>query len=99
MSLIPAFELGLWNAWILTLYLPLHPLIMILIDKAVGTGDIFKKMEAPTHNKAESIINIFSNFVLFFGLFIYSIFLPLQLGTTWFYVGLALCVFVNNHLL
>jgi len=92
MSLIPAFELGLWNAWILTLYLPLHPLIMMLIDKAVGTGDMFKKMEAPTHNKTESIINIFSNFVLFFGLFIYSIFLPLQLGTAWFYVGFALCV-------
>jgi len=65
---------------------------MMLIDKAVGTGDMFKKMEAPTHNKTESIINIFSNFVLFFGLFIYSIFLPLQLGTAWFYVGFALCV-------
>jgi len=91
MSLVPEFEIGLWNAWILTLYFPLHPLIMMLIDKAVGTGDMFKKMEAPAYNKAESIINIFGNFVLFFGLFIYSIFLPLQLGTTWFYVGLALC--------
>jgi protein-S-isoprenylcysteine O-methyltransferase Ste14 len=92
MSLVPEFEIGLWNAWILTLYLPLHPLIMLLIDKAVGTGDMFKKMWAPTYNKAESIINIFGNFVLFFGLFIYSIFLPLKLGTAWFYVGLALCI-------
>jgi len=92
MSLIPAFETGLWNAWILTLYLPLHPLLMMLIDKAVGTGDMLKKMEAPTYNKTEKIISIFTNFVLFFGLFIYSIFLPLQLGTIWFYTGLALCL-------
>jgi len=65
---------------------------MMLIDKVVGTGDMFKKMEAPAYNKAERVISIFSNFVLFFGLFIYSIFLPLQLGTIWFYIGLALCV-------
>jgi protein-S-isoprenylcysteine O-methyltransferase Ste14 len=92
MSAIPVFEIGVCNAWILLLFLPLHPLVMMLIDKLVGTGDIFKKMESPALNKAESIINIFGSYVLFFGLFIYSIFLPLQLGTAWFYVGLALCV-------
>jgi protein-S-isoprenylcysteine O-methyltransferase Ste14 len=92
MSLIPAFEIGVWNAWILLLFLPLHPLIMMLIDKLVGTGNIFKKMESPALSKTESIINIFGSYVLFFGLFIYSIFMPLQLGTSWFYVGLALCV-------
>ncbi len=92
MSLIPAFEIGVWNAWILLLFLPLHPLIMMLIDKLVGTGDIFKKMESPALGKTERIINIFGSYVLFFGLFIYSIFLPLQLGTAWFYLGLALCV-------
>jgi hypothetical protein len=92
MSAIPVFEIGVWNAWILLLLLPLHPLIMMLIDKLVGTGDIFKKMESSALGKAERIINICGSYVLFFGLFIYSIFLPLQLGTAWFYVGLALCV-------
>jgi protein-S-isoprenylcysteine O-methyltransferase Ste14 len=91
MSIIPVFEIGIWNAWILMLYIPLHPLIMILIDKLAGTGDIFKKMETPTFTKTEKIANILSNFVLLFGLFIYSIFLPLQLGTAWFYAGLVLC--------
>jgi protein-S-isoprenylcysteine O-methyltransferase Ste14 len=92
MSLIPAFEIGVWNAWILTLYVALHPLIMMLIDKLVGTGDIFKKMgDTSALNKTENIMNIFGT-VLFLGLFAYSIFLPLQLGTAWFYVGLALCV-------
>ena len=87
MPLIPEFEIGLWNAWILTLYLPLHPLLIMLIVK-----DANKKMGFPAYNKTEKIISTFTNFILFFGLFIYSVFLPLQLGTIWFYVGLALCV-------
>ena len=92
MSLVPAFEIGIWNAWILTLCLPLHPLIMMLIDKLVGTGDIFKKMgDSSASNKTENIMNIAATSILF-GLFIYSIFLPMQLGTAWFYIGLPLCV-------
>jgi protein-S-isoprenylcysteine O-methyltransferase Ste14 len=87
MWLTPASEIGLWNTWILTLYLPLHPLLMLLIIKNAA-----KKMEAPTYDKTEKIISILTNFVLFFGLFIYSIFLPMQLGTIWLYIGLALCV-------
>ena len=65
---------------------------MMLIDKLAGTGDMFKKMGEPSLNKTESIINILAHFVLLFGLLIYSVFLPLQLGTAWFYIGLALCV-------
>ena len=89
MSLIPDFEIGVWNAWILMLYFPLHPLIMILIDKAVGTGDIIKKMgDAPytTTEKRLSYAYISVNFLLL----IYSVFLPLKTGTPWFYIGLPI---------
>jgi protein-S-isoprenylcysteine O-methyltransferase Ste14 len=92
MSLVPQLQAGVLNAWILMLYLPLHPAIMFVIDKIAGTGEMMKKMEAPRYTKTEKIINILGNFVLFFGLFIFSIFLPLKLGTAWFYTGLALCV-------
>ena len=92
MSLVPAFDIGVWNAWILMLYIPLHPLIMTLIDKLVGTGEISKKMETPTFTKTERMVMILGVYVLLFALLIYSIFLPLQLGTAWFYVGLSLCV-------
>jgi hypothetical protein len=44
MTLIPAFEIGFLNAWILMLHYPLHPLVMLVIDKVVGTGEITKKM-------------------------------------------------------
>ena len=86
MSLLPAFEIGLWNAWILTLYLPLHPLIMLLIVK-----DVMKKMGRPAYGKTENLIFICET-AIFFGLFVYSIFLPLQLGTIWFHAGLTLCI-------
>ena len=89
MSLIPAFEIGVWNAWIFMLYLPLHPLLMILIDKAVGTGGIVQKMGSVPRNKSEKTIFSFSMALLFI-LLIYSIFLPLKLGTGWFYAGLAI---------
>ncbi|MEN8153398.1 MAG: isoprenylcysteine carboxylmethyltransferase family protein [Acidobacteriota bacterium] len=87
MSLIPVFKIGVWNAWIFLLYPAIHPLIMMLIIK-----NVTKKMESHTYNKAENIIFVFTNIILFFGMFICSVFLPLQLGTIWFYAGLVLCI-------
>ena len=88
MSWMPTFKIGLWNAWILMLYVPLHPLIMKVIDKAVGTGDIMKKMgDEPTDEKEKRAY--MASVVLMVLLGLYSIFLPLKLGTWWFYAGLA----------
>jgi len=87
MSWLPAFEIGLWNAWILMLYFPLHPLIMIVVDKAVGTGGIFKKMGDVPYEKGEKRVFVIYMVVLLL-LLAYSVFLPLKLGTVWFYAGL-----------
>jgi protein-S-isoprenylcysteine O-methyltransferase Ste14 len=91
MTLIPAFEIGVWNAWILALYVPLHPLMMIAIDKLVGVGDINKKMTESPLTRDEKII--FYSMTTFYVLtFIYSIFLPLKLATLWFYIGLPVYI-------
>ena len=92
MSLVPAFEIGIWNAWIFMLYFPLHPLIMILIDKFVGVGSITKKMGSVQYNRTERII-MNSSMILIGLASIYSIFLPLRLGTVWLYVGLPIYLF------
>jgi protein-S-isoprenylcysteine O-methyltransferase Ste14 len=85
----PEFKLGLWNAWILMLYYPLHPLIMILIDKVLGTGEIFKKMtEVPYRSSEKWAFNI--AVIISLLMFIYSFFLPLRLGTIWFFFGLLI---------
>ena len=89
MSWVPAFKIGVWNAWMLMLYLPLHPLIMILVDKAVGTGQIMKKMGDVPYEKKEKRA-FMTSMVLMVLLVLYSIFLPLKMGTVWFYAGLAI---------
>ena len=89
MSWIPSFNLGLWNAWILMLIIPLEPLLLRLVDKAVGTGDIYKKMgEAPTE-KAEKRANAVYTAILYL-LVAYSVFLPLKPGTPWLIAGLGI---------
>ena len=92
MLFIPTFEVGVWNAWIPMLYFPLHPLIMLLIDKLVGTGGMFQKMGGAPYNKTENLAFISAN-VLSFLLLFYAIFLPLKLGTVWFYAGAVIYLF------
>jgi len=86
MSLAPTFEIGVWNAWILMVYILVHIFLLSLIFK-----DAMKKRGASgniPYSKVEKSANIFRQAILILT-FIYSIFLPLQLGTTWFYAGLA----------
>jgi protein-S-isoprenylcysteine O-methyltransferase Ste14 len=88
MSWLPAFKIGLWNAWILMLTFPLQPLIIRWLDKAVGTGQIYKKLgDVQGGNGQKRIYKIFAVIQILLGA--YSIFLPLKLGTSWFYAGLA----------
>jgi protein-S-isoprenylcysteine O-methyltransferase Ste14 len=89
MSWLPPLEIGLWNAWMLMLYFPLHPLIMILVDKAVGTGEMMKKMGDVPYEKKEKRAFVTAMVILVL-LVLYSIFLPLKLGTVWFYAGFAI---------
>ncbi len=81
MSLIPAFEIGVLNAWILIVLIFLYILLTVRIFQNVG--------EKIDHGEEEKK---YSKYValFFFILLIYSIFLPLKLGTVWFYTGLAI---------
>ena len=89
MSVIPAFDIGVWNAWIFMVWFPLHPLIMIVVDRLVGVGNINKKMGDVPYTGTEKKM---FNYILILMLLacIYSIFLPLKLGTPWFYAGLPI---------
>jgi protein-S-isoprenylcysteine O-methyltransferase Ste14 len=84
MSLIPAFDIGVWNAWIFSVFTFLHVgLVAMVVRKDIG-----KKMD---HQKEEQKrLNIAS--ILWIIILLYSIFLPLKLGTAWLYTGTALYV-------
>jgi protein-S-isoprenylcysteine O-methyltransferase Ste14 len=85
MSLVPAFEIGVWNAWIFMVS-SLIPVIF-LFKPLVSRG---KEGETDfTLNFSKMQKNAFStNQLIYFLIVIYSIFVPLKLGTVWFYVGL-----------
>ena len=85
MSLIPAFEIGVWNTWIFMPYLFLTTLLVGKLKKGEDPG----KTELDAQTKYEKRIFNFSMLVLLSAV-IYSIFLPLKLGTIWFYVGLPI---------
>ena len=94
MSLIPAFEIGLWNAWIFELCALLPLPILLLIQKRRASKSekgADSKSELDYMSKAERRLFGFSRAVMFLPI-IYSIFLPLKLGTTWFYVGLPIAL-------
>ena len=89
MSLVPAFEIGLWNAWIFMIWLLIQNLVIML-----GNKEIYKKAGNPPDMKPSQTYKIasFISMPLWFLATVYSIFLPLKLGTVWFYAGLVVFV-------
>ena len=89
MSWIPDFELGIWNAWIFMIWQIIIPILLTFIVKE---KTVLKRLSASVPMKFEKTSNILSMVVLIVA-FIYSIFLPLQLNTLWFYIGLLIFLF------
>ena len=85
MSLIPAFKIGLWNAWILSLafLLVTYVLSSLIVSKKAGL------FVWPRYTRWEKILNVIL-VVTMFSPFVYSIFLPLKLGSGWLYAGLPI---------
>ena len=86
MSLVPAFEIGVWNAWIFMSSFLLQMLAVLLVGKRV-----WARSSLPSgfkRSKLEKITPLIGNTVWLLAT-IYSIFLPLRLGTAWFYTGLS----------
>jgi len=57
MSLIPEFELGLWNAWILTIWLVILPIFANFLIKDKNTSE---KLRTSVPVKFEKALNIMS---------------------------------------
>ena len=87
MSIIPTLEIGLWNVWIF-MFLVLIPLPLVAFLRK-GTFKKTASIHASVLTKTDNKIFISSK-VIMFSVFIYSIFLPLQLGSIWFSIGLPI---------
>jgi protein-S-isoprenylcysteine O-methyltransferase Ste14 len=89
MSLIPALEIGLWNAWILTLYEVLTIPFFFRIAKRRGAQSPTGALASLSRTKR---IAFYASKIIYIPAMVYSVFLPLKLGTVWFYVGLPVAL-------
>jgi len=87
MSLIPAFEIGIWNAWIFMFWLLIQSLAVRLVSK-----EVYQRAGQPSDMKPSYKHKIagYISMPLWLLATAYSIFLPFMLGTVWFYVGLII---------
>ena len=89
MSLIPAFKIGIWNAWIFMSVFIIQMLSIMLADKRIR-----ERSHVPIEvrrNKLERYTGIVGNIIWLLAMG-YSVFLPLQPGTLWFYGGLSVFI-------
>jgi protein-S-isoprenylcysteine O-methyltransferase Ste14 len=87
MSLIPGFTLGWCNGWLGAIPLMLTMLILFISQKKATK----RAMDMSAYKVREKIRTVVST-LIFFGAVCYAIFLPLKLGTMWFYIGLLIYV-------
>ncbi|HDZ19263.1 hypothetical protein LCGC14_0835620 [marine sediment metagenome] len=87
MSLIPAFQLGLLNAWILIIP---EILLMFIGNKTIKKREMLSVSESLSESgkRVKNLLTVLT--VPIFGAYFYSIFLPLKLITVWFYIGLCI---------
>ena len=88
MTLIPEFEIGLWNAWWFMIIFLLQWLAILIIPGHIAerTGDT-KGIQTP-----QDRIVAFLNNGLWVVATLYSIFLPFRVGTPWLWTGLLLFI-------
>jgi protein-S-isoprenylcysteine O-methyltransferase Ste14 len=86
MSWVPAFEIGVWNAWWFMCVYLLQWLAVILAGPRLSqrTGASGYTEETSLQRKNSITVT-----VVWIIATLYSIFLPFYLGTVWFYTGLA----------
>jgi protein-S-isoprenylcysteine O-methyltransferase Ste14 len=88
MSLVPAFKIGVWNAWIFMIC----PWVDMLAVRLVGS-DVYRRASGlPSEMKTSHRYRVVSYVSMAVDTMAvaYSIFLPLKLGTIWFYAGLVI---------
>ena len=87
MSAIPAFEIGIWNAWFFMVpFLLVNLLFFLLMIKKGAPGG---PSRVPCKSKITLLFGISSK-IIYLPAIVYSVFLPLKLGTIWFYIGLPI---------
>ena len=90
MSLIPAFEIGVWNAWILQVIFFLTLSIPDFLMSKEAKKRTKRATQSVPFGRTQKILAYSTHVLIMPFTVIYSIFLPLKTGTVWLYVGLPI---------
>jgi len=90
MSLVPAFELGIWNAWILQVLFFLTLSIPDFLVSKEARERTKRATQSIPLGKTQKIMSYSTHLLIMPFTVVYSIFLPLKIGTAWLYFGLAI---------
>jgi protein-S-isoprenylcysteine O-methyltransferase Ste14 len=90
MSLVPAFDIGIWNAWILWVLLFLAMMVPNFFMSREGKERAKRATQFAPVTGIKKALVYSTHMVIMPAAAIYSIFLPLKIGTAWLYVGLPI---------
>jgi protein-S-isoprenylcysteine O-methyltransferase Ste14 len=90
MSAIPAFEIGIWNAWILWVLMFLSMIIPNFFMSKEAKERAKRATQVAPFRGTEKVLAYSTHAVIMPLAIIYSIFLPLKIGTVWLYAGLPI---------
>ena len=90
MSAIPVFQIGIWNAWILQVFFFLTLSIPDFLMSKEAKERTKRATQSVPLTKTEKMLALSTHAVIMPFTMIYSIFLPLKIGTVWLYVGLPI---------
>ena len=90
MSLVPAFEIGFWNAWILMVVFYAAAFVPLSMNSEIAEKRMEGEPKGSEQKKLTRNVYVITHVIIMPFTLLYSIFLPLQLGTWWFYSGLLI---------
>jgi len=85
-----SYKIGFWNAWLFMSVFVFQMAAIFIIDRRA-----WQRSHVPgetSRNQIEKYAGIIGNIVWLLAM-LFSVFLPFQLGTAWFHVGLAVFLF------
>jgi protein-S-isoprenylcysteine O-methyltransferase Ste14 len=92
MSIVPVFEIGIWNAWIFMVIL----IAVAFVPLSINNEKVEKRMEGePTGSELKKVTrnaNAITHMIIMPFTLIFSIFVPTKAGTLWFYSGLLIYI-------
>lgn len=88
MAILPTFEIGIWNAWIFMVILYAAAFVPLMINNEKAEKRMEGEPIGSEQKQVTRITNLITHTITMPLTLILSIFLPLKLGTWWFYAGI-----------